>query len=170
VTAPHEVIDVTELGPVREALLRLAHADADAVLTAADRDIAELLAAADAEASQLRARARAQAEEDTAALEAAEHSRVLREARSIELRARLAAYEALLSAAATASRSRLADSPEVVAAMTERARAVLGPEATLTRTPDGGLAAEADGRRLELPLATLVERAVADLLASRETP
>lgn len=167
---PHAVIDVTELVPVREALLRIARADADAVLTAADRDVAELLADADAEASQLRARARAQAEEDTAALEAAEHSRVLREARSIELRARTAAYEALLSAAAAAARSRLAQDPEVVAAMTERAHAVLGAGATLTRTPDGGLVAEAEGRRLGLPLATLVERAVADLLASRELP
>jgi hypothetical protein len=170
VTAAHAVVDVTELAPVREALLRIARADADVVLRAADRDVAEQLDAADAEASELRARARAQAEEDTAALEATGHSRVLREARSIELRARLAAYDALLSAAVAASSSRLADDPEVVGAMTERARAVLGPEATRTRTPDGGLAAEADGRRLELPLATLVERAVADLLASRETP
>jgi hypothetical protein len=170
VTAAHEVIDATELAPVREALLRIARADAEAVLRAADRDVAELLATADAEASELRERARAQAEDDTAALEAAEHSRLLRETRAIELRARLAAYEALMSAATAASRSRLADDPDVVAAMTERAHAVLGAGATLTRSPDGGLVAEAEGRRLELPLAKLVERAVADLLASRDSP
>lgn len=168
-SAPREVIDVTELAAVSEALLRIARADARTVLTAADRVVADLLATADAEASELRERARAEAEEDTAALEAAERSRVLREARSIELQARLAAYEELLSAAVTASSSRLANDPDVVAAMTERARAVLGEEATLSRTRDGGLVAEAEGLRLELPLATLVEQAVADLLASRET-
>ncbi|GAB3258322.1 V-type ATP synthase subunit E family protein [Nocardioides dilutus] len=168
-TAPHAVIDPTELAPVREALLRMARAEADTVLAAADHDVEGVLAAADTEAAELRDRARAQAEEDTAVLEATEHSRVLREARSIELGAELAAYEALLSAAATTARARLADDPDVVAAMTERVRRELGPGATLSRTPDGGLVGEADGRRLGLSLATLVERAVADLLASRGT-
>ena len=84
--------------------------------------------------AELLDRARARSAEDAAELVAAEHARMLREARSFELAARRAAYDALLAAAVAAVRARLADDPEVLAALTARAHAALGPEATVTRS------------------------------------
>jgi hypothetical protein len=152
---------------VRDALLRLARADADATLARADQEDVEVLGAADAQARDLLDRARAQAAEDAAALLRSERSRMLQQERSVELRARRATYDALVAAATAAARDELAEDPAVAAALAERARATLGPQAVLTRTPDGGLAAEADGRTLLLPLTPLVEAAVADLLVAR---
>ncbi len=168
-TSAPGLVDGTELDPVRDALLDQAHRDARATLAQADREAAGVTAAAEAEVAQLLGSARAQAAEDTELLEAAGRSRALHEARSLHLRARREAYDALVAAAATAVRAELADDPDVVAALTRRAHAELGPGAVVTRTPDGGLAAEADGRRLLLPLLALVERAVGDLLAARES-
>jgi vacuolar-type H+-ATPase subunit E/Vma4 len=168
-TAPH-VVDPAELTSVRDALLQIARADAEAVLADADRETAELLASAEAEVAELLDRARARSREEAAELVAAQHSRMLREARSFELAARRSAYDALVAAAVVAVRARLADDPEVLAALTARAHAELGPDATVTSSPDGGLVAEADGRRMGLPLTALAERAVTELLLSRGTP
>jgi hypothetical protein len=165
-----DALDDAELTPVRDALLGIARAVAAATLADADREAAELLASSDAEAAELVDRARARAAADAAELVAAEHSRTVREARSFELTARRAAYEALVASAAAAVRARLADDPEVLAALTARAHAELGPEATITRTPEGGVVAEAGGRRMDLPLTALVERAVAERLASQGAP
>ena len=164
------VVDVNELTPVHAALLRRAHADAETTLAEADRDAADMDAAATAQVTQLLDEAKARAADDVMVLEAAERSRVLREARSIELRARRATYDALVAAAAAAVRDQLADDPAVVSALSERARTVLGADAILSRLPDGGLAAEADGRRLVLPLQALVEHGVGQLIASEESP
>ena len=169
-TSSLNVVDVSELTPVRTALLRRAHADAETELAAADRDAAEVEAATTAQVAQLVDHAESQAADAVAVLEAAERSRVLREARSIQLRARRATYDALVSAAAAAVQDELADDPEVVSALGERARTDLGADAVLTRLPDGGLVAEAAGRRLVLPLRALVERAVAELVAAEESP
>ena len=169
-TSSRNIVDVTELTPVREALLQRAHDDAETELAKADRDVADVNAAATAQATELVDQARAQAADDVMILKAAERSRVLREARTVQLQARRATYDALVSAASTAVRDELADDPTVVSALTERARAELGADAILSRLPDGGLAAEAEGRRLTLPLQVLVERVVADLIASRESP
>jgi len=168
VTTTHDTADL-ELAPVRDALLRLARSDADAVLAEADRDVADQLARADAQAAELLDRARGQSAADTGVVVAAEKSRVMREARSVELRASRAAYDALVAAATAAVRAQVATDPDVLAALTARARRELGPDATIGSTPDGGLVAEAGNRRLGLPVAALVERAVADLLTSRDT-
>ncbi len=163
------IVDVTELAPVREALLQSACVDAEKELAKADRDVEDLSAEAAAEATQLLDRASAHAADDVVVLEAAERSRVLREARSVQLRARLATYEALVSAATAAVRDQLADDPSVTSALVTRARTELGADAVLSRLPDGGLVAEAGGRRLALPLQALVERVVADLIAAQES-
>jgi vacuolar-type H+-ATPase subunit E/Vma4 len=157
-----------ELASVRDTLLRMARADADTVLGEADLDVAGVRAEADAQARELIEQARVQGAADATVLADAEHSRVLREGRSVELRARRAAYDALLSAAADAVRAEVAADPDVVMAIAERARRELGPAAVLTPIPEGGLVAEAGRRRMGLPLAALVERAVADLLTSQE--
>jgi vacuolar-type H+-ATPase subunit E/Vma4 len=167
VTRTHDHLDA-ELAPVRDALLRMARADAAAVLAEADQEVAEQRAQTDARARELVEEARAQGAADAAVLADAERSRLLRETRSVELRAHRAAYDALVAAAADVVRVEVATDPDVVAAMTDRARRELGPDAVVTPAPDGGLVATAGGRRLGLPLGALVERAVADLLTSEE--
>jgi hypothetical protein len=168
-TRSHGTVDAA-LAPVREALLGLARSEADAVLAQADQQVAQERAQATALADELLDQARAQAAADTAVLMAAEEAHAQRRARTVELHARRAAYDALVTAAAAAVRAELATDPGVVAALSGRALLEVGPDAEVTRTADGGLVAEAGGRRLRLPLSALVEDAVADLLASRGTP
>jgi vacuolar-type H+-ATPase subunit E/Vma4 len=158
------------LAPVVAALRRLAHEDAAEVLAAADGDVAKSRATADAEVARLLDLARARAEEDVAVLRARERSRAMRASRAMELRARRTAYEALVVAAGQAVRVRLAGDPDVADALARLARAELGRDAVLTRTTDGGLVAEAGDRRIVHHLSTLVEQAVADLVAAREEP
>lgn len=168
-TSSLNILDVTELTPVREALLQRARADAEAELAAADQDVVSVLATATAQGAALLAEAKTQADESVMVLEAAERSRLLREARSIQLQARRTTYDALVSAASAAVRDQLADDPTVLSALTQRAHSELGPDALLSRLPDGGLVAEADGRRLTLPLQALVERVVAERVADAES-
>jgi vacuolar-type H+-ATPase subunit E/Vma4 len=156
-----------DLAPVRDALLSAARADADAVLAEAARDVDEQRSRAEAEAGALLESARAQAAADAAVMADAARSRVLREARSVELRARRAAYDALVAAAADAVRAEVATDPDVVAALTRQARRAAGPDARLTPLPDGGMAAELGARTVVLSLTALVEGAVSDLLASK---
>lgn len=164
------IVDVAELSPVHAALLQRAHVDAETELARADSDVEDMNTAATAQATQLLDQARAEAASDVMILEAAERSRALREARSIQLRARRVTYDALVSAATSAVRDELADDPGVVSALTERARTELGADAILSRLTDGGLIAETGGRRLTLPLQALVERVAADLIVSQESP
>jgi len=57
-------------------------------------------------------------------------------------------------ASATALRTD-ARHPELLARLTERSHALLGRDATVTESPDGGVIAEAGSRRLDLSLPTL---------------
>jgi vacuolar-type H+-ATPase subunit E/Vma4 len=156
--------DSDALGPVRAALLALAARDAERMLAAADADAAATLAVADAEAETIRARARSEAETDAAAFLATEQARAHRLARSVELRARRAAYDDLVHRVHEAVREL---SEETAPTLTALARSELGPEVTVTGSPDGGVVAEAGGRRVSYTLTALADRAVADLLASR---
>lgn len=157
-----------QLAPVREALLRMARSDAEAVLAEADRDVAQQRTEAEDSARELVEEARRLGAADAAALADAERSRLLRETRAVQLGAQRAAYDALVAAAADAVRAEVAGDPQVVAALADRARRELGSDAVLTPIPEGGLVAESGGRKVGLPLTALVERAVADLLTSRE--
>ena len=158
-----------ELAPVREALLRRrAHGRrggragrggrGDAADTGADRERSGDPAAGRSARAQGRRRPGPRGRPSARACCA-------RPAPS-QLQARRATYDALISAAAAAVRDELADDREVVSALGERARAALGADAVLSRLPDGGLVAEAGGRRLVLPLQALVERVVAELVAT----
>lgn len=155
------------LAPVREALLALARRDAECALSAADADAAEILAQAEGEAEQIRAAARAEATVDANAHLATEESRINRESRAVELRARRAAYDELVRRAREAMRG-LADDPGLREKLAGLARAELDAAATVVASPDGGVVAEAGGRRISYLLTSLAEDAVADLLASRE--
>jgi vacuolar-type H+-ATPase subunit E/Vma4 len=160
-------VETDALAPVREALLGLARRDADRVLAVADADARSTLARAAGEVEQITTTARAEAAYDAAELMAAERARAGRESRAVELRAQRAAYDALVRRAQEAVRA-LADEADVHERLAGLARARLGADAVVLRTPDGGVTAELGGRRISFDLAALADQAVADLLADRE--
>lgn len=153
------------LAPVREGLLAQARADADATLAAADADVAAVLAEAREQAATILADARARGERDAATLEARERARARREGRSAVLQAQRVAYEELGRRGREAAQLLRADPgyPALVARLTDRARAELGPGAVVREHPGGGVVAEATGRRLDDTLEALADRALADL-------
>ncbi|HEV7187335.1 MAG TPA: V-type ATP synthase subunit E family protein [Blastococcus sp.] len=153
------------LAPVREGLLAQARADADATLAAADADAAVVVATAREQAATILDEARTRGERDAAVLEARERARGRREARSAVLQAQRDAYEELRRTARAAARQLRADPryPDLVAALTERARVELGPGATVHEHPDGGVVAAAAGRRLDGSLEALADRALTGL-------
>jgi hypothetical protein len=152
---------------VRAALLALAKRDADRVLAAADADVAATLAEGEAEAGQIESAARAAAETDAATLLAVEQARANRRARTMELQARRVAYDELVRRARDAVRD-LSGEPGLMDRLTRLARSELGADATVVDSPDGGIVAEAGGRRVSYALTALAEQAVTDLLTARK--
>lgn len=167
--APVVAAESESLAPVREALLALARRDAQSVVAEADAEASATLAEAARQAEQTRADARLEAATDAAALLAAERARINRESRALELRARRAAYDELVRSAREAVRA-LSDSPGVRDRLAALAREELGPTATIRPSPDGGVIAQAGGRRVSYSLGALADEAVADLLSSRDEP
>lgn len=169
-SAPVVVVAESEaLGPVRQALLALARRDARAVVAEAEADASATLAEAARQAEQIRADARSEAATDAAALLAAERSRINREARATELRARREAYDDLVRRAREAARG-LSDEPGVQDRLLALAREDLGPVATVLPSPDGGVIARLGARQVSYSLTALADEAVADLLSSRYEP
>lgn len=161
---------VPELAPVRAELLDRARADAAALLAAADAEAAAVVAAARGEAAELLADARAQGERDAAGVVAEARSRARRQARTTVLRAQREAYEQLCRRSREASRALRVEPAyqDLLAGLRQRARAELGPDATVVEHPDGGVLAEAPGRRVRHTLDALADRAVAALGAEVE--
>lgn len=155
------------LAPVREALLTLARRDAQRMIEEADADAAATQAEAARQVEEIRSAARAEAATDSAALLAVERARTNRESRAVELRARRAAYDELVRRAREAVRE-LSDDPGLQDRLAALARGELGPTATVHRNPDGGVTAQAGGRRVSYPLSALADQAVAELLSSRD--
>lgn len=168
-SAPVVVAESEALAPVREALLALARRDAQAVIAEADADASATLAEAARQAEQIRSAAQSEAATAAAALLAVEQARINRESRAVELRARRAAYEELVRRAHEAVRD-LSDDPGLLDRLAALARGELGPTATVHRNPDGGVTAQAGGRRVSYPLTALADDAVAELLSSRNEP
>ncbi|PFG38893.1 hypothetical protein ATJ97_1383 [Georgenia soli] len=150
------------LAPVRAALLEQALADAAATGARADADAEALLARARSEAEAVREAARAEGRADGLALVGAERARARREARGVVLAAQRQVFEDLTARVRDAL-PRLRDDP-AYPAWHDRAvaqiRAALGPDAAVTKLPEGGVSAEAAGRRAVVPLAALAGRAV----------
>ncbi|NMH97778.1 hypothetical protein [Pseudonocardia acidicola] len=172
-TAPSRLQDArtaadTALDPVRAALLREARADADRVVGAARCDAAAVLDAARARAAAVLAAATAAGKADGAARAARAQARARRERHAAVLAARTAAYAELRAQVRAAVRELPRWCPDLRDRLAARARAVLGPEAVLTATPDGGVLAELPGRRLELSLDALADLAVDGLGAEAE--
>jgi len=153
---------IAALDPVRTALLTRATADGDAMVATADSDATAAVTAARAEAAAVVADARAEGERDAAVVRSAEQARARRQARGIVLAEQRAAYDELRRRSRVAAR-RLRTEPGYAALLgrlTALARGELGPEAVVREHPDGGVVAEAPGRRLDLRLTTLADRAV----------
>lgn len=171
-TAPGPAPDrAAALEPVRAQLLRSAHADAQARLAAADRQAAAVLEHARETAEASLDEARRQGEADAAQARTGELTRARRRARAAQLAVRRQAYEEL--------RRRVTDrvlglrqADEYAALLDllgERARGLLGPDAELAEDKDGGLVGHVPGRRADLTLRTLAERALDRLGGEAET-
>lgn len=158
--APDQTTDA--LRPVREELLRTAHADAEALLARAGREAAALVDQARAEARALLDEARRQGEADGADAARDLLVRARREARSRTLAARREAYDELRHGAAERVRElRRTDGYVSLREWLEhRARALLGPAAEVSEHADGGVVARAPGTRVDLSLTALADRAL----------
>ncbi|MFF4585690.1 hypothetical protein [Streptomyces sp. NPDC001388] len=158
--APDQTTDA--LQPVRARLLRAAHADAEALLADAGREAAARLDQARAQARAILDDARRQGEAD--GVDAARDLlvRARRQARSRTLSARREAYEEMRREAAERVRAlRRADGyASLRERLEQRARTLLGPEAQVTEHADGGVVAQVPGRRVDLSLTALAERAL----------
>jgi vacuolar-type H+-ATPase subunit E/Vma4 len=162
--------DVDPLAPVRTALLGHARSDAARVLAAADHDVAVLLDDAAAEATRIREAASAETAAYARTLAATQRSHARREGRAIVLRAQQDAYVEGRRRAHEAVRSLCdaPDYPDLLSRLTARARADLGPGATVRPHPDGGVVAELGSRRVSYTLTALADRVLDDLLAGRD--
>jgi hypothetical protein len=149
----------TALAPVRAALLDRARADAAAALAAADTDAAAVLAEAREQAAALLREAREQGEREAAALRTREHARAGREARSVVLGAQRTALDELRRRTRVAARA-LRDDRALLDRLRARLVTDLGPDAVVREHPDGGLVADAPGRRVDASLPALADRAL----------
>ncbi|TQJ37528.1 hypothetical protein [Streptomyces sp. SLBN-115] len=158
--APDQTTDA--LDPVRAGLLRAAHADADALVARAEREAAARLDQARAEAHTILDDARRQGEADGAIAARDLLVRARREARSRTLSARRKPYEDLRRKAAERVRDlRRADGyASLRERLEQRARVLLDPGAEVTEHADGGVVAQVPGRRLDLSLTALADRAL----------
>ncbi len=150
------------LAPVRQTLLAQARADADRTLAEADADAAAILAGAQSEADAIRAEARAQGESDAAAVLAAERARVRRQARAVVLAAQREAYDELRSQVVQALAA-LRDDPAYGPwrdRLADHARRALGADAVLSEPAEGGVLAEANGRRALYTLVGLADHMI----------
>ncbi|HSL66337.1 MAG TPA: V-type ATP synthase subunit E family protein [Gaiellaceae bacterium] len=156
------------LGPVREALLAEARADAARLLADADERAEATLAAADAEAEAL---VRAAREEGAAAADidgAYDRAQAHRVARRLVLEARRELHDELRRTA-RARVEALREAPEyeaLLARLAAAARRQLGEAAQIELDPGGGLRASSGGRSVDYTLDAVVTRAL-DALGTR---
>lgn len=150
------------LAPLEERLLDDARAAASAIMAEAREKADALVTEAEEEAAGIRAAAAAAGEEAARSEVALRSARVRRQAHETVLAARnelrLEVRRAVRRRAST-----LVEDPryaDLLERLRERARAVLGPDADLIESPEGGLVAEAGSRRLDLTLPTLADAAL----------
>lgn len=158
------------LAPVQAALRAQAEADAHATLDQARRRAAEMRSQARARAADMLAASRTDGEEQARAAVAARVVRRRREARDVVLRAQRDLYDQLRRVSREAARA-LRHDPDYAALLgrlTARARDVLGADASVQESPDGGVVAVDGSRRLDLSLPALAEREVDRLGAEVE--
>lgn len=163
--APVDPAALQALGPVRDWLVETARRDADTVLARARTEAEERLARARAGAAELVTAARAEGAAQGAEAAARELARARREARASVLRAQTELQEQLRVQAREAVSALRSDAgyPALREQLAARAVAALGPGASVTEAPSGGVEARTGGRRVDLSLAVLADRALARL-------
>jgi hypothetical protein len=159
---------VASLVPVRAALHVSARRDGERAVADADAATAAAQAVATAEAEQILAEARSAGAADAAAFAATERARADRRAREALLAAQREEYDGLRDAARTAASALRLDPgwPRLRARLLAAARALLGPDAVIGDATGGGVAGRVPGRRLDLSLAVLADRALASVAQS----
>ncbi len=148
------------LTPLREALRTAAETRADQLRQAAAQQAQATVAAATDEAARIISAAVSQGEASARSDAALRSARIRRRAQETILAQQSALRGELqkqVRDAATAVR-RDPGYPALLAVLTEHCRALLGPEATVTEDPAGGVVARAGSRRLDLSLPTLAAR------------
>jgi len=158
------------LGPLREAALEQARADAEAALGEADRRAAETLAAAEEQGDALVRRARAEGAAAAAIAGAHEEARARRTARALVLAAERQLYDELCRRAdEEAFALRGSDAYRaLLEELSAAARRQLGSGARLDIDPDGvgGVRGSTNGRSVDYTLHSVVDRAL-DRLGAR---
>ena len=137
----------TALAPVRGSLLTAAQKEAADIRRDASEQALALLHTARREAT-----ARSGAALRSARVRRQGHETVLARQNALRLELRRQVRE---SAAALRTDPRY---PPLLTRLTEQSHALLGPDATVAESPDGGVVAEAGSRRLDLSLPTLATR------------
>lgn len=158
------------LAPVRDCLLARARADAERVRAEAAAEAEAVLAQARQRAEAILAEARERGASQGVRVTAAAGARARRRARGLLLASQRQAYETLRRRSRDAVRA-LRDNPNhlLLRQRLERvARDLAGPGAAVIETADGGVVAEAPGRRVDCSLDALADRAVDALGAEAE--
>lgn len=150
---------VAALAPVRDALLTRARSDADRLRAEAAADAARVEEEAGTEAERILTEARRRGDTDAAAVRATELVRARRAARAIVLGAQRAAYQELCRQVEAELTRRYAD-PGLRAALVAWVRRVLGENAVIADTPDGGVLGRLDGRRVAYTPQTQTARTI----------
>ncbi|MBR7825608.1 hypothetical protein KDK95_04765 [Actinospica sp. MGRD01-02] len=157
--------DTQTLDPVRDRALLRARSDAESVIAAARAEAAAAVESAHAHATAILDQARADGEARGALETARMRSDARRHARSLELEAENDVYGAVRARVASGIKGlrRRPDYPRLLDALGARALELLGPQAEIRQDPSGGIVATVPGRRVDLSLPTVAERAIEGL-------
>lgn len=155
------------LAPLRRALLRSAHADADACRRVATRDARRVLAGARTAAERILLEARTAGAADAAVLAAGEHAHARRTARAVVLAAQRHAYDELRNRVVAALRAEACDG-RLQDRLTQRAAGVLGGPARISPTDDGGILGTSGNRLVDCSIDALADHAMAAAAAQVE--
>lgn len=145
------------LAPLRESMLAAARATAADIRDNALEQAQALLNAAQVEADKIRATAASDGEAAARSEATMRSARVRRQAHETVLTQR-SALRLTLQGQVRESAMALRTAPQyprLLARLTERSQVLLGPDAIVTESPDGGVIAELGSRRLDLTLPTL---------------
>ncbi|WP_024285176.1 hypothetical protein [Cellulomonas sp. KRMCY2] len=150
------------LEPVRRWLRDTAEEAAAELGAAAVDEVAAVVAAAREEAERIRRDAAAQGAAEARSAAALRSAQVRRRAGESVLAQQEALRLALRRDVAHAATALLTDPryPDLVDRLTAHARAVLGADATVVQSVDGGVVAERGSRRLDLSLPVLAAQAL----------
>lgn len=158
------------LEPVRMALRSAADKQVAELRDDAGRRATALLDAARAEAAQILAAAGSEGEAAARSEAALRSARARRQAHELVLAQRSSLRLELLRRL-KASASGLKADPryaELMGRLADQCRELLGPETSISESPDGGVVAEAGSRRLDLSLPLLAEMTLDSMPEVRE--